>query len=127
MSVEQTMSFAAALLFSNTTAFSSCVLLPKVGGMAFFFFCIWTPLDAHGFFTFLYRRAVSAINGLYVSLGSPKLPGWIPNGGDPCGELWQGITCTGTSITSMYVSFFTGLSFRWFWFVCFGLLSAYRL
>lgn len=44
---------------------------------------------------------VSAINGLYVSLGSPKLPGWIPNGGDPCGELWQGITCTGTSITSI--------------------------
>ncbi|CAM0908966.1 unnamed protein product [Alopecurus aequalis] len=44
---------------------------------------------------------VTAINGLYVSLGSPKLPGWVPNGGDPCGELWQGITCTGTSITSI--------------------------
>ncbi|KAL6874147.1 hypothetical protein ACP4OV_014229 [Aristida adscensionis] len=45
---------------------------------------------------------VSAINGLYVALGSPTLPGWTGNGGDPCGELWQGITCTGTSITGMY-------------------------
>uniref|UniRef100_A0ACD5ZF52 Uncharacterized protein n=1 Tax=Avena sativa TaxID=4498 RepID=A0ACD5ZF52_AVESA len=44
---------------------------------------------------------VAAINGLYVSLGSPKLPGWVPNGGDPCGEIWQGVTCTGTSITSI--------------------------
>ncbi|KAL6603109.1 hypothetical protein ACP70R_043470 [Stipagrostis hirtigluma subsp. patula] len=45
---------------------------------------------------------VTAINGLYVSLGSPTLPGWTGNGGDPCGELWQGVTCTGSSITGMY-------------------------
>ncbi|XP_044443559.1 protein STRUBBELIG-RECEPTOR FAMILY 3 [Triticum aestivum] len=44
---------------------------------------------------------VIAMNGLYVSLGSPSLPGWIPNGGDPCGEGWQGVTCTGTGITSI--------------------------
>ncbi|AQK60294.1 Putative STRUBBELIG family receptor protein kinase [Zea mays] len=44
---------------------------------------------------------VSAINGLYVALGSPKLPGWSASGGDPCGESWQGVTCTGSSITSI--------------------------
>uniref|UniRef100_A0A0E0E4S4 Protein kinase domain-containing protein n=1 Tax=Oryza meridionalis TaxID=40149 RepID=A0A0E0E4S4_9ORYZ len=41
---------------------------------------------------------VSAINGLYISLGSPKLPGWSGNGGDPCSELWQGVVCTGSKI-----------------------------
>eukprot|EP00267_Zea_mays_P043650 XP_020395762.1 protein STRUBBELIG-RECEPTOR FAMILY 3 [Zea mays] len=44
---------------------------------------------------------VSAINGLYVALGSPKLPGWSASGGDPCGESWQGVTFTGSSITSI--------------------------
>nr|CAB3468636.1 unnamed protein product [Digitaria exilis] len=44
---------------------------------------------------------VSAINGLYVSLGSPTLPGWTGNGGDPCGELWQGVVCTGSTITGI--------------------------
>ncbi|XP_062229465.1 protein STRUBBELIG-RECEPTOR FAMILY 3-like isoform X2 [Phragmites australis] len=44
---------------------------------------------------------VSAINGLYVALGSPTLPGWTGNGGDPCGELWQGVVCTGSSITGI--------------------------
>ena len=53
----------------------------------------------------LYLHAVSAINGLYVALVSPKLPGWSASGGDPCGEGWQGVTCTGSSITSMYASY----------------------
>ncbi|RCV22052.1 hypothetical protein SETIT_4G189100v2 [Setaria italica] len=44
---------------------------------------------------------VSAINGLYVALGSPTLPGWTGNGGDPCGELWQGVVCTGSTITGI--------------------------
>ncbi|RLM55038.1 protein STRUBBELIG-RECEPTOR FAMILY 3-like [Panicum miliaceum] len=47
---------------------------------------------------------VSAINGLYVALGSPTLPGWTGNGGDPCGELWQGIVCTGSTITGINLS-----------------------
>uniref|UniRef100_J3MGI8 Protein kinase domain-containing protein n=1 Tax=Oryza brachyantha TaxID=4533 RepID=J3MGI8_ORYBR len=50
---------------------------------------------------FLLTCVVSAINGLYISLGSPKLPGWSGNGGDPCSELWQGVVCTGSSITSV--------------------------
>jgi hypothetical protein len=42
---------------------------------------------------------------MYVALGSPTLPGWTGNGGDPCGELWQGVVCTGSTITGMYDSF----------------------
>lgn len=44
---------------------------------------------------------VAAINGLYIALGSPTLPGWTGNGGDPCGELWQGVVCTGSAITGI--------------------------
>uniref|UniRef100_A0A804PWA3 Protein kinase domain-containing protein n=1 Tax=Zea mays TaxID=4577 RepID=A0A804PWA3_MAIZE len=44
---------------------------------------------------------VFAINGLYISLGSPPLPGWTGDGGDPCGEGWQGVLCTGSSITGI--------------------------
>lgn len=49
-----------------------------------------------------YFSAVFAINSLYASLGYPPLPGWIPNGGDPCLEAWQGIECVNSNITGMY-------------------------
>lgn len=45
---------------------------------------------------------VAAINNLYVSLGNPVLPGWVATGGDPCGELWQGVVCKDTIIIRMY-------------------------
>ncbi|XP_051194754.1 protein STRUBBELIG-RECEPTOR FAMILY 3 isoform X3 [Lolium perenne] len=44
---------------------------------------------------------VSAINGLYVALGSPALTGWTANGGDPCGEGWQGVVCIGSNIDAI--------------------------
>ncbi|XVF25868.1 hypothetical protein REPUB_Repub13aG0250900 [Reevesia pubescens] len=46
-------------------------------------------------------RDVSAINSLYTSLGSPPLLGWIPVGGDPCGEGWQGVSCVFSNITEL--------------------------
>lgn len=52
-------------------------------------------------FSDLELLSVFAINSLYVSLGSPPLPGWIPNGGDPCVEGWQGVQCVGPNITGM--------------------------
>jgi hypothetical protein len=60
---------------------------------------------------------VFAINELYISLGSPPLPGWTGDGGDPCGEGWQGVLCTGSSITGMYVSFF--ITFPFMYYICF--------
>ncbi|XP_052177585.1 protein STRUBBELIG-RECEPTOR FAMILY 3-like [Diospyros lotus] len=44
---------------------------------------------------------VAAINGLYAALGCPSLPGWVPNGGDPCTESWQGVVCNNTDISSI--------------------------
>ncbi|XP_074269917.1 protein STRUBBELIG-RECEPTOR FAMILY 3-like [Silene latifolia] len=44
---------------------------------------------------------VSAINNLYAALGSPPLPGWVPLGGDPCTEGWQGVLCVNTNITGI--------------------------
>jgi hypothetical protein len=65
----------------------------------------------------LLSSVVSAVNGLYISLGSPPLPGWTGNGGDPCGESWQGVVCTGSSITGMYVRFF--FTFPFIYYICF--------
>ncbi|XP_072951038.1 protein STRUBBELIG-RECEPTOR FAMILY 3-like isoform X1 [Typha angustifolia] len=50
------------------------------------------------------ERDVYSINSLYVSLGSPPLPGWIPNGGDPCIEGWQGVQCIDSNITSITIN-----------------------
>ncbi|XP_059623161.1 protein STRUBBELIG-RECEPTOR FAMILY 3-like [Cornus florida] len=46
-------------------------------------------------------RDVSAANSLYASLGFPPLPGWVPLGGDPCAEGWQGILCVNANITGI--------------------------
>ena len=46
--------------------------------------------------------AVAALNVMYSSLNSPsKLSGWKSSGGDPCGESWKGIKCSGSSVTEM--------------------------
>ncbi|XP_020597818.1 protein STRUBBELIG-RECEPTOR FAMILY 3 isoform X2 [Phalaenopsis equestris] len=58
------------------------------------------PLS-HSFTT---DQDVFAINSLYAALGSPPLPGWIPNGGDPCIEGWQGIQCVGPNISSVTIN-----------------------
>ncbi|KAK8989311.1 hypothetical protein V6N11_063743 [Hibiscus sabdariffa] len=49
-------------------------------------------------------RDVSAINSLYAYLGSPPLLGWIPVGGDPCEEGWQGVSCVFSNITEIRLS-----------------------
>ncbi|KAL9243588.1 hypothetical protein vseg_017458 [Gypsophila vaccaria] len=44
---------------------------------------------------------VAAINNLYAALGSPPLTGWVPLGGDPCAQAWQGVLCVNTNITGI--------------------------
>ncbi|KAL9257739.1 STRUBBELIG-RECEPTOR FAMILY 3-like protein [Drosera capensis] len=44
---------------------------------------------------------VAAISGLYTALGSPALPGWVPIGGDPCLDNWQGVACVNSNIISI--------------------------
>ncbi|ERM99434.1 protein STRUBBELIG-RECEPTOR FAMILY 7 isoform X1 [Amborella trichopoda] len=48
---------------------------------------------------------VSALNVMYNSLNSPgQLSGWTSNGGDPCGQNWRGVTCSGSSVTELKLS-----------------------
>ncbi|XP_058228197.1 protein STRUBBELIG-RECEPTOR FAMILY 5 isoform X4 [Rhododendron vialii] len=48
---------------------------------------------------------VSALNVMYSSLSSPsQLDGWKSSGGDPCGESWEGIKCSGSSVTEIDLS-----------------------
>uniref|UniRef100_A0A0D3GSH5 Protein kinase domain-containing protein n=1 Tax=Oryza barthii TaxID=65489 RepID=A0A0D3GSH5_9ORYZ len=54
--------------------------------------------------SYTYEQDVFAINGLYTALGSPSVPGWITNGGDPCNEGWQGVECVVSNITSIFLS-----------------------
>ncbi|ESQ40611.1 hypothetical protein EUTSA_v10012782mg [Eutrema salsugineum] len=45
---------------------------------------------------------VSALQDLYKSLNNPQqLRGWRSEGGDPCGEAWMGISCSGSSIVEL--------------------------
>ncbi|KAJ1700695.1 hypothetical protein LUZ63_000474 [Rhynchospora breviuscula] len=50
------------------------------------------------------ERDVTAINNLFTSLGSPPIPGWTANGGDPCAEQWQGVQCVNSNITSITIN-----------------------
>lgn len=60
------------------------------------FCCIWRCWYLPAVF------AVSALNVMYISLNSPsQLTGWMSSGGDPCGESWKGIKCSGSSVTEM--------------------------
>ncbi|XAR66417.1 Non-specific serine/threonine protein kinase [Bertholletia excelsa] len=49
-------------------------------------------------------RDVFAINILYAALGFPPLPGWLPFGGDPCSEGWQGVQCVNANITEIVLN-----------------------
>ncbi|XP_042497333.1 protein STRUBBELIG-RECEPTOR FAMILY 4-like isoform X2 [Macadamia integrifolia] len=42
---------------------------------------------------------------MYSSLNSPQqLTGWKSSGGDPCGQSWKGIKCSGSSVTEIKLS-----------------------
>ncbi|XP_058075541.1 protein STRUBBELIG-RECEPTOR FAMILY 8-like [Magnolia sinica] len=47
---------------------------------------------------------VTALQDLYSALNiPPQLTGWKSVGGDPCGEDWKGISCSGTSVQSIKI------------------------
>ncbi|KAL4584512.1 hypothetical protein LXL04_009115 [Taraxacum kok-saghyz] len=46
----------------------------------------------------------SALRVMYQSLNSPgQLTKWTANGGDPCGENWKGVTCSGSRVTEINI------------------------
>ncbi|KAK1436950.1 hypothetical protein QVD17_02734 [Tagetes erecta] len=48
---------------------------------------------------------VSALVGMYQSLNSPgQLTQWSSTGGDPCGQNWKGVTCSGSRVTEINLS-----------------------
>ncbi|XP_074563073.1 protein STRUBBELIG-RECEPTOR FAMILY 6-like, partial [Curcuma longa] len=48
------------------------------------------------------QNDVSTLNVIYVSLNSSSvLTNWVANGGDPCGQSWLGIECTGSAVTAI--------------------------
>ncbi|XP_078154458.1 protein STRUBBELIG-RECEPTOR FAMILY 2-like isoform X2 [Carex rostrata] len=49
---------------------------------------------------------VKSLEDLYGLLNQPTmLTGWMATGGDPCGQNWTGVSCSGSSIISMDLSF----------------------
>ncbi|XP_042392659.1 protein STRUBBELIG-RECEPTOR FAMILY 7-like [Zingiber officinale] len=67
--------------------------------------CIWT-CDPNPSFAFgaTDPNDASALYVLFRSLNSaPQLSGWKQSG-DPCGESWLGITCSGSSVTAVKLS-----------------------
>ncbi|CAO2824578.1 unnamed protein product [Amaranthus hypochondriacus] len=50
-------------------------------------------------------KDVIALNVMFTSLKSPKkLKYWEASGGDPCGDGWKGIDCSGSSVTEINLS-----------------------
>ncbi|XP_076942440.1 protein STRUBBELIG-RECEPTOR FAMILY 7-like isoform X2 [Bidens hawaiensis] len=47
----------------------------------------------------------SALRVMYQGLNSPgQLTKWTSNGGDPCGEDWKGVKCSGSKVTEIDLS-----------------------
>ncbi|KFK38799.1 hypothetical protein AALP_AA3G161700 [Arabis alpina] len=47
----------------------------------------------------------SALNTMFTSMNSPgQLSQWTASGGDPCGQNWKGITCSGSRVTQIKLS-----------------------
>ncbi|KAF3323483.1 Protein STRUBBELIG-RECEPTOR FAMILY 6 [Carex littledalei] len=72
--------------------------------LVFVLTCFWAcnPIHVHANTN---TKDVSSLNVLYTYLNSPtQLTGWTANGGDPCGQSWLGITCSGSSVTAIKLS-----------------------
>ncbi|KAK8600702.1 hypothetical protein V6N12_050553 [Hibiscus sabdariffa] len=47
---------------------------------------------------------VTALNGLFKALNTAsQLKGWKLDGGDPCGDVWTGVACSGSSVTHLKI------------------------
>ncbi|KAI3521283.1 hypothetical protein L1887_10744 [Cichorium endivia] len=67
-----------------------------------FFFLVLGPSSINGDTD---PNDASALRVLYQSLNSPgQLTKWTSNGGDPCGENWSGVTCSGSRVTEIKIS-----------------------
>lgn len=52
-----------------------------------------------------YIQEVAVLQDVFKSLNQPQqLVGWSLGGGDPCLDAWTGISCSGSSITAIYLN-----------------------
>ncbi|CAL5061621.1 unnamed protein product [Urochloa decumbens] len=48
---------------------------------------------------------VNALNVFYTTMNSPpQLTNWVSQNGDPCGQSWLGVTCSGSRVTTIKLS-----------------------
>lgn len=48
---------------------------------------------------------VNALNVFYTTMNSPpQLTNWVSQNGDPCGQSWLGVTCSGSRVTAIKLS-----------------------
>ncbi|KAL6855901.1 hypothetical protein ACP4OV_018703 [Aristida adscensionis] len=48
---------------------------------------------------------VNALNVFYTTMNSPpQLTNWVSQNGDPCGQSWQGVTCSGSRVRTIKLS-----------------------
>ncbi|XWS18751.1 hypothetical protein CRYUN_Cryun32bG0071800 [Craigia yunnanensis] len=51
------------------------------------------------------QEDASALGVMFSSLNSPQqLTGWTANNGDPCGQSWKGVSCSGQRVTEIKLS-----------------------
>ncbi|XP_010273793.1 PREDICTED: protein STRUBBELIG-RECEPTOR FAMILY 6 [Nelumbo nucifera] len=66
------------------------------------FLSVWIPGFVNGATN---ETDASALRIMYSSLNSAaQLTGWSSAGGDPCGNSWKGITCSGQAVTEIKLS-----------------------
>jgi len=87
----------SALMSHPVRSMRAAAALPLIARAAVLLLLSALPLSQ----PYTYEQDVFAINGLYTALGSPTLPGWVTNGGDPCTENWQGVGCAESNITTI--------------------------
>ncbi|KAL9247234.1 hypothetical protein vseg_020687 [Gypsophila vaccaria] len=62
-----------------------------------------------GFISFIHgdtdSNDASALNGMFSNMNSPsQLTGWTASGGDPCGQSWKGVSCSGSKVKKIQIS-----------------------
>ncbi|KAF8052477.1 hypothetical protein N665_1555s0002 [Sinapis alba] len=68
-------------------------------GLALFILCI-VGLKPSFILAATDASDTSALNNMFSSMNSPgQLSQWTGSGGDPCGQNWKGITCSGSRVT----------------------------
>ncbi|KAJ4951785.1 hypothetical protein NE237_028617 [Protea cynaroides] len=64
--------------------------------------CVWSPTYINGDTK---PADASALKVMYSSLNSPsQLTGWSSSSGDPCGQSWKGVICSGSAVTELKLS-----------------------